>query len=197
MMRAMSRAFWRPLAAAVALFAAACAQNGPLSEGTAASRRAVVASVLEAVRADDAARRRALAEARVAQRSAPDAEQPRARLGLLLALLPAPLGDAREAQALLTPLSEDKDGPWADVASVALAGISQQQRLEARAHLAEGRAADAERAGARAEEHARRAEARAAEADARAAEAERKLDAMKAIERRVLEREVPRDVRRR
>jgi len=193
----MLRSFCCALASATALMTAGCAQFGQTSEGAIASRRAVVASVIDTVRADDAARRRALAEARAERRSAPDSEPSRARLGLLLALLPAPLGDPREAQALLVPLAEDKDGPWADLASVALGGISQQQRLEARARLAEGRAADAERAGARAEEHARRAEARAAEAEARAAEAERKLEAMKAIERRVLEREVPRDVRRR
>jgi hypothetical protein len=197
MMRVMLRPFCCALAAASALMTAGCAQFGPTSEGAIASRRAVVASVLDTVRADDAVRRRALAEARVEQRNASDSDQARARLGLLLALLPAPLGNPREAQALLTPLAEDQDGPWADLASVALAGVSQQQRLDARARLAEGRAADTERAGARAEEHARRAEARAAEAEARAAEAARKLEAMKAIERRVLEREVPRDVRRR
>jgi len=193
----MSGSFWRAAALAVALFAAACAQTGPFSDTANASHRAVVSAVLEAVRADDATRRRALAEARIAHRSAPDAETPRARLGLLLALLPAPLANAREAGVLLTPLAEDRNGVWSEVASVALAAIAQQQRIEARAALAEGRAAEAERASARATEHARRIEARAAEAEARAAEAERKLEALKAIERRVLEREVPRDLRRR
>lgn len=192
MMPVMSGSLWRAAALAAALFAAACAHQGSISGGADGSRRAVVASVLEAVRADDATRRRVLAEARIAHRSAPDAEVPRARLGLLLALLPAPLANIREAEVLLTPLATDRDGDWSEVASVALAGIAQQQRVEARARLAETRAADAERASARATEHARRIEARAAEAEARAAEAERKLEAMKAIERRVLEREVPR-----
>jgi hypothetical protein len=197
MMRVMSRSLWPAAALAAALFAAACAQIGSVSDTADASRRAVVTAVIEAVRSDDATRRRVLAEARIAQRSAPDAEAPRARLGLLLALLPAPLANTREAEVLLTPLAANSDGPWSEVASVALAGIAQQQRIDARARLAETRAADAERAGARAVEHARRIEARAAEAEARAAEAERKLEAMKAIERRVLEREVPSDPRRR
>lgn len=197
MMRVMSSSLWRAMAFGATLALAACAQNGAFSEGADASRSAVIASVLEAVHGDDAARRRALADARIAHRTRPDVQAPRARLGLLLALLPAPLADAREAKRLLAPLAEEKDGPWADVASLALAAIAQQQRAEARVRSAETRAADAERASARAEQHARRIEARAAEAQARAAEAERKLEAMKAIERRVLEREVPHDLRRR
>lgn len=52
-------------------------------------------------------------------------------------------------------------------------------------------------AQARVAQRAKHAEERAKQAEARAADAERKLEAMKAIERRVLEREVPRDVRRR
>jgi|GEM_PF-1376773 len=193
----MSRFFRLAAALAAALFVAACAQTESLSERASASRSALIATVLGAVRADDATRRRALAEARIAQRAEPESETARARLGLLLALLPAPLADSREAEALLAPLAEDKQGAWADFAAVALAGLAQQARIAARLRLAETHAADAERAGARAEEHARRAEARALEAEARAAEAERKLEAMKAIERRVLEREVPRDPRRR
>jgi len=186
----MSRFFRLAAALAAALFVAACAQTESLSERASASRSALIATVLGAVRADDATRRRALAEARIAQRAAPEAAEPRARLGLLLALLPAPLANPAEAEALLAPLAAQPEGVWADLASIALAGLGQRRRLEARARLAETHAAEAERGAARAEERAR-------QADARAAEAARKLEAMKAIERRVLEREVPRDMRRR
>jgi hypothetical protein len=190
MMRVMLRSYWRRAALAAALLAAACAQPGPSPEGVAASRTALVASVLDTLRAGDAAQRRELADARIAQRTAPEDAAPRARLGLLLALLPAPLANPAEAEALLAPLAAQPEGVWADVASIALAGLGERRRLEARARLAETHAAEAERGAARAEERLR-------QADARAAEAARKLEAMKAIERRVLEREVPRDMRRR
>jgi hypothetical protein len=190
MMRAMSRSFWRSVTLAAALLAAACAQPGPSPEEAAASRNAVIASVLDTLGAGDAVQRRGLADARVAQRATPEDAAARARLGLLLALLPAPLANPAEAEALLAPLAAQPEGGWADIASIALAGLGQRRLLEARARLAETQAADAERGGARAAERARQAEARAAEA-------ERKLEAMKAIERRVLEREVPRDMRRR
>ena len=115
----------------------------------------------------------------------------RARLGLLLALLPAPLADADKAEALLAPLAAGPDEPWAAPSPRSRShGIAERRRLEARARQAETRALEAERGGARAEE-------RAQQAEARAADAERKLEAMKAIERRVLEREVPRNVRQR
>lgn len=155
-----------------------------------ASPEAVVASVVEALRADDAGQRRSLAEARMAQRAQPTEDAPRARLGLLLALLPSPRADSAQAETLLAPLAAASDGPWAGLASIALAGIAERRRLEARARHAEARAAEAERGTAR-------AEARARQAAGRAADAERKLEEMKAIERRVLEREVQRDKRRR
>ena len=181
---------WRALALAAALLAAACAALEPAGETAAAARSAVITSVVETLRADEADQRRGLATARAEQRAQPDASSARARLGLLLALLPDPLANPSEAESLLAPLARARDDPFAEVASIGLATIAQRRRLEARARLAETHAADAERGTPRAEEQARQAEARAAEA-------ERKLEAMKAIERRVLEREVPRDVRRR
>jgi len=190
MMRVMLLSLWRCAALVAALLAAACAEFGPTPEPATAPRDAVVASVIETLRAGDAGQRRDLANARIAHRAAPEDAAPRARLGLLLALLPAPLANPAEAEALLAPLAAQSNGVWADIASIALAGTAQRRRLEARARLAETHAAEAERGGARAEERARQAEARAAET-------ERKLEAMKAIERRVLEREVPRDPRRR
>jgi len=181
----------RAAAFAAALLATGCAELGTHPEPVPSnSPQAVVAGVLDTLRADDAARRRGLAEARAAQRAAPDAPAPRARLGLLLALLPAPLADAAEAEALLAPLAAPRDGPWAGLATFALTGIGERRALEARARAADTRAAEAERSAARLEERARQAEARAADT-------ERKLEAMKAIERRALEREAPRDVRRR
>jgi len=176
---------------AVVWLATGCAQIGFPPEAAAPGTPAgVVAELRATLRANDADRRRTLAEARIAQRAKPDDPAPRARLGLLLALLPAPLADPEQAEALLAPLAATPDGPWADLASIALAGIAERRRIEARVRQAETRAAEAERGSARAEE-------RAQQAEARAVDAERKLEAMKAIERRVLEREVPRDVRRR
>jgi len=190
MMRVMFRSLWRAVAVAAALIAAACAQLGAPPEPSPDSPQPVIASVLETLRADDAEQRRALANARIAQRAHPDAAAPRARLGLLLALLPAPLANSAQAEALLGPLAAKRDGEWADLASIALAGVGQRRRLEARARLAEREAAEIKR-------DVKRSAERAQQAEARAAEAERKLEAMKAIERRVLEREVPRDVRQR
>jgi len=187
MMRVMFRSPWRAVAIAAALIATACAQIGPSAEAPADSPQVVIASVLETLRADDAEQRRVLANARIAQRTAPDAAAPRARLGLLLALLPAPLANSAQAEALLGPLAAKRDSEWFDIASIALAGVGQRRRLEARARLAERETAETKRDVGRSQERARQAEARAAEA-------ERKLEAMKAIERRVLEREVPRDV---
>jgi len=197
MMRVMSRTPWRALTLAAALLSAGCAEFGTPPGAGAASPEAVVSSVREAVRGDDAAQRRALAQARVAQRAAPDAAAARARLGLLLALLPTPLSDYAEAETLLRPLAAAHNEPWAGIAEIALEGVAQRRRLEARARLAETHAAEADRGAARSDERAKHAEERAKQAEARAADAERKLEAMKAIERRVLEREVPRDVRRR
>jgi len=190
MMRLMARFTWRAATLAAALLTAGCAQIGVAEAPAPSAPARVVAEVRTTLRADDAGRRRDLANARIAQRTAPDDTEARARLGLLLALLPAPLADADKAETLLAPLAAGPDAAWAAVASTALAGIAERRRLEARARQAEARALETERAGAR-------AEARAQQAEARAAEAERKLEAMKAIERRVLEREVPRNVRQR
>jgi hypothetical protein len=190
MMRVMFRSPWHAVAVAAALIAAACAQIAPSPEASADAPQVVVASVLETLRADDAEQRRALANARIAQRAKPDAAAPRARLGLLLALLPAPLANSAQAEALLGPLAAKRNSEWSDIASIALAGVGQRRRLEARARLAERHVVETERDVARSAERAR-------QADARAADAERKLEAMKAIERRVLEREVPRDARQR
>jgi hypothetical protein len=191
MMRVMPHSIWRAAVLVAALLSAACAQLD-LAPGSPppASPEAVVTAVLKTLRADDAGQRRGLAEARIAQRAQSGEDAPRARLGLLLALLPPPLADSAQAQTLLAPLAAAPDGPWAGLASIALTGIAERRRLEARARHAEARAVDAERGSARAEERAR-------QAAGRAADAERKLEEMKAIERRVLEREVQRDQRRR
>lgn len=190
MMRVMARITRLAAALATALLITACAQLAAPVEPAANAPARVVAEVRATLRADDAGRRRDLANARIAHRTAPDDAKARARLGLLLALLPAPLAEPDKAEALLAPLAADADGAWAAVAATALAGIAERRRLELRARQAETRALEAERGGTRAEE-------RAQQAEARAADAERKLEAMKAIERRVLEREVPRNVRRR
>jgi hypothetical protein len=191
MMRTMPRSTWRATVLAAMLLSAGCAELGlaPHSPPP-ASPETVLVSVLETLRADDAGQRRGLAEARIAQRVHPGDDAPRARLGLLLALLPAPLADSAQAETLLAPLAAASDGPWAGLASIALAGVVERRRIEARARHAEARAVNAERGSARAEERAR-------QAAVRAADAERKLEAMKAIERRVLEREVQRNRRRR
>ncbi len=187
----MPHSIWRAAVLVAALLSAACAQLD-LAPGSPppASPEAVVTAVLKTLRADDAGQRRGLAEARIAQRAQSGEDAPRARLGLLLALLPPPLADSAQAQTLLAPLAAAPDGPWAGLASIALTGIAERRRLEARARHAEARAVDAERGSARAEERAR-------QAAGRAADAERKLEEMKAIERRVLEREVQRDQHRR
>jgi hypothetical protein len=191
MMRVMRGSLSRLVLLAVAWLATGCAQLGWPPEAAAPNTvEGVVAEVRTALRANDAERRRALADARTAQRATPDAPAARARLGLLLALLPSPHADPEQAEALLAPLAAAPEGLWSGVASIALAGIAERRRLEARARQAETRAAEAERGSARAAE-------RAQQAEARAADAERKLEAMKAIERRVMEREVPRDLRRR
>ena len=190
MMRVMERLTGLAAALAGALLVTACAALRAPEEPTVQSPARIVAEVRTTLRADDASRRRDLANARIAQRAAPDDPAARARLGLLFALLPAPLAELDQAQALLTPLAADADGAWAAVASTALAWLAERRRLEARARQAYARDAEAERGAARAEE-------RAQQAEARAAEAEGKLEAMKAIERRVLEREVPRNLRRR
>lgn len=197
MMRVMLLSRWRAGALAAVLFAAACADLGSSPGAAATSPEAVVATVLDAVRGDDAGQRRALADARIAQRAAPRAAASNARLGLLLALLPAPLANLADAEAFLKPLAAAHNEPWAGIAEIALEGVAQRRRLEARARLAETNAAETERGAVRNDERAKQAEERAKQAEARAADAERKLEAMKAIERRVLEREVPRDGRRR
>ena len=190
MMRIMPGSIWRIAVLVAALLAAACGRPGLAPSSPPPSPAAVVASVLRSLRADDAGQRRALAEARIAQRAQPSEDTPRARLGLLFALLPPPLANSARAETLLAPLAAAPDSPWAGVAAIALAGIAERRRLEARVRRAEARAVDAERGSTRAEERVR-------QAGERAAEAERKLEAMKAIERRVLEREVQRDLRRR
>jgi len=165
--------------------------------------REIVGGAVSAARATPAEQRRQLVHAQAMYAAVPD-DANRVRLAALLATLPPPWRDEVRAASLLEPLAARRsDTPMAQLAGMLAASVAERQRLaralraaEARAQAAESRMAAAETSAAAAESSAAAAEARAAAAERReeaaaerAGTLQRQVEALKAIERGILERE--------
>jgi hypothetical protein len=152
----------RRILLALGLLASGCAQLGiPHGDATAE----LVAAGAQVARQPEAVQRRAIAQAGAAfARDASDAN--RARLAILLVAVPAPLRDDGRAAELLRPLaSADADRPLARLAVLLTGQIAERQRL--------AREAERREQASRERESALRAQ----------------LEALRAVERRMIERE--------
>jgi len=154
--------------------------------------RQIVSATVEAARAAPEEQRRRVAGAQQAYAARPD-DANRVRLGALLAVLPPPNRDDARAAVLLEPLaSKQPSSPMTELASLIAAGAAERQRLQREARVAEQRADAAAQRAEAAQQRAGEAERREAEAADRAATLSQQLEALKSIERSILEREVRR-----
>jgi len=184
--------------AAVALctaLLAGCALLRP-DAGEALQVREIVDGAVNAARAAPAEQRRQLVHAQQMYAAVPD-DANRVRLAALLATLPPPWRDDARAASLLEPLAARRPAaPVAQLAGMLAASVAERQRLtrelraaEARVEPAESRAAAAESRAAAAESRAAAAERREEVAAERAGTLQSQVEALKAIERGILERE--------
>jgi hypothetical protein len=148
----------------------------------------VGASVRAANAAPDEQRRR-LTQGQKAFAVAPSDEN-RLRLGALLATLPAPWRDDTQAAGLLEPLAARRpDSPFAELARMLAVSIAERQKLALEVRAAELRVQAAELRSQTANLRAEAAERREAASTERADTLHRQVEALKAIERSILERE--------
>jgi hypothetical protein len=167
----------QPLLAALVIACAGCAALDP----EAAELRAVddvVGDALNAARAPQSEQRAALARAQQAFSQSPDVVA-RLRLGSLLALLPAPLGDPTRAAALLAPIADAADPGAGRVAALLTTQLAQQQRV----------AREAERKAGEAERTVREHERLDSERDKREEALRQQVEALREIERNIRQRE--------
>lgn len=150
---------------------AGCASLSPGAGGRAKVSE-IVAQAVAGARAPAAAQQRALRLAREAYRR-DRSDENRLRLATLLATLPAPLRDDGAAYTLLKPLAAERDeSPYASFGSLLAMQVADRLRLT------------------RESERAVREQERAArEAEQREKTLREQLDALKSIERGIVERE--------
>ena len=154
--------------------------------------REIVSATVEAVQAAPEEQQRRLASAQQAYAANPD-DGNRVRLGALFAVLPPPHRDDARAQALLEPLASKRPAsPMTELASLLAAGVAERQRLQRESRAAEQRAESASQRAEAAQQRADGAERREAEAAERAATLANQVEALKSIERGILDREVQR-----
>jgi hypothetical protein len=167
---------------------AGCALLQP-DAGEALQVRDIVGGAVSAVRATPEEQRRRLAHAQQMYAAVPD-DTNRVRLAALLATLPSPMRDEARAASLLEPLAARRpDAPLAQLAGMLAAGVAERQRLARELRAAESRAQAAESRVEAAESRVSAAERREEAAAERAGTLQRQVDALKAIERGILERE--------
>lgn len=160
---------------------AGCALLRP-DAGEALQVREIVGGAVGAARATPAEQRRQLVHAQQMFAAVPD-DANRVRLAALLATLPPPWRDDARAASLLEPLAARRqETPVAQLAGLLAASVAERQRLARELHAAEARVEAAEARVVAAE---RREEA----AVERAGTLQGQVDALKAIERGILERE--------
>ncbi len=160
---------------------AGCALLRP-DAGEALQVREIVGGAVSAARATPAEQRRQLVHVQQLFAAVPD-DANRVRLAVLHATLPPPWRDDARAASLLEPLAARRqETPVAQLAGMLAASVAERQRLARELHATQTRVEAAEARVAAAE---RREEA-AAE---RAGTLQRQVDALKAIERGILERE--------
>jgi len=187
----------RRLVVALALLAAGagCALLQPEGE-SARLVGEIVDQTVAATRATPEDQQRRVAEARRSYDAAPD-EANAVRYAALLATLPAPLRDEGRAAAILGPIAaQQPETAVRRFAALLATSLAERRRLAQEARAAEQRAQSAsqraEAASQRAEASAARAEEaerREASANERAAKLQGQVEALKSIERSILQRE--------
>jgi hypothetical protein len=157
----------RLVAALLIVLAAGCAALNPGS-GEAARVSEVIAAVVAAARAAPEEQRRQLNHAQQMFAAVPD-DMNRARLAALLATLPLPWRDEVRAASLLEPLAARRpETPLVQFAGLLAAGSAERQKLA---------------------RDLRAAEKREEAAEERATTLRQQVEALKSIERGILERE--------
>ena len=160
----------RCLIAAALVAVAACAALEPRGGAVVASE-GIVAEALQVRRAPPAEQKAALARAEEAMRREPTAAS-RLRLGTLLAVLGEPLRDAARAAELLEPLAETGERGYSRMAALIVVQAQEQVRL----------ARELDRT-------ARERERDRLERDKREEALRQQVEALRGIERGILERE--------
>jgi hypothetical protein len=160
----------RCLIAAALVAVAACAALEPRG-GAIVATEAIVAEALQVRRAPPAEQKAALARAEEAMRREPTAAS-RLRLGTLLAVLAEPLRDAPRAAELLEPLAETAEPGYSRMAALIVVQAQEQVRL----------ARELDRT-------ARERERDRLERDKREEALRQQVEALRGIERGILERE--------
>jgi hypothetical protein len=168
----------RAILLALALLLGGCALLAPGAEDRAAVSE-IVQQAVAAARAPQAVQQRTLSRAHAAYRRERSIVN-RLRLATLLAALPAPLRDDHAAYTLLKPLAATgRDSPYESFAALLAGQVADRLRL----------ARESERAAKEQERAVQEQERAAHEAEQREKTLLEQLDALKSIERGIVERE--------
>lgn len=168
----------RAIVGALVILLAGCASFGP-GAGERAKVSEIVAQAVAAARAPAATQQRTLRLAREAYRRDRSVEN-RLRLATLLATLPAPRRDDGAAYALLKPFTAERgESPYVSFGALLAAQVVERLRLTR----------ESERAVQEQERAVREQESVAREAEQREKTLREQLDALKSIERGIVERE--------
>lgn len=174
--------------AAFCLLVAGCAALRP-DAGEALQVREIVDAAVTATRAAPAEQSRQVALAQHAFSSAPD-DANRLGLAVLLATLVPPQRDEARAAALLEPLAtRQPESPFTQFARLLAVDVAERRKLALDLRAAELRARAAELRVQEAELRVAAAERREQTAAERADTLNRQVEALKSIERGILERE--------
>lgn len=163
------------------LLAAGCALLRP-EAGETQKMRDIMGDAVGTARASPEEQKRRLAHAQQMYVAVPD-DVNRVRLAAYFATLPPPWRDEGRAAALLEPLAARRpQTPVAELAGMLAATLTERQRLARELRAAEQRAEAAE-------QRAQAAERREESALERASTLQKQVEALKSIERGILERE--------
>lgn len=165
-----------------------CAALRP-EAGEGAQVREIVGAAVGASRAAPEEQRRRLLQAQQMYAAAPG-DANRVRLAAMLATVPPPLRDDARAASLLEPLAARRpESPLTQLARMLAASIAERQKLALDLRAAELRVQAAELRSQSADLRAETAERREAAAVERAETLHRQVEALKSIERGILQRE--------
>ena len=168
----------RAIVGVLILLLAGCAAFAPGAEER-ANVSEIVAQAVSSARAPAAAQQRTLRRAQEAYRRDRSLAK-QLRLATLLATLPAPLRDDGAAYALLKPFEAERgESPYVNYGALLAVQVAERLRL----------ARESERAVREQERAAREQERAAREAEQREKTLREQLDALKSIERGIVERE--------
>lgn len=170
------------------LLVAGCALLGP-EAGETQKVRDIVGDAVSTMRASPEEQKRRLTHAQQMYAAVPD-DANRVRLAAYFATLPPPWRDEIRAAALLEPLAARRpQTPVAELAGMLAATLAERQRLARELRAAEQRAEAAAQRAEAAEQRAQAAERREEAVAERASTLQKQVEALKSIERGILERE--------